>query len=207
MAKKEKKPEELVQEVLKHKELLQPVFDGTTSDQARVKFGTTKILRLISEQKPKVLYPYLDFFIKLLDSENQILKWNGMDIIANLLAVDSENKFDQISQRYFELIYDEVMITAGHVVDNSPKIVAAKPELRDEVINHLFKVETTERNTECRNILCGKAIQSFGYYFDGVEGRNRDKIIAFVKRQLNSTRPATKKKAEKFLKRVERKSK
>ena len=55
---------------------------------------------------------------------------------------------------------------------------------------------------ECRNILIGKAIKAFEVYFDEIE--DKDKIISFVKGQLNNTRNATRSKAEKFLKKIEK---
>ncbi len=202
---KQKKPEELVDKVLGDPKLLPTIFDGTTATKANVKYGSTKILRLISEKDPKVLYPKMDFFIKMMESENQILKWNGMDIVANLLVVDSKNKFDKIFDKYYSLLSDEVMITAGHVIDNSGKIVMAKPYFTDKITNRLLKVENISRDQECQNILLGKTILAFNSYFDQINNNNKTKVISFVRRQLNNTRPATRKKAEKFLKKVEKK--
>ena len=75
---------------------------------------------MISATKPGTLYPYFDLFANLLDGENNILKWNAMDILANLAAIDVENKFDCIfSHRYYDLLEEGSLITAGHVVENS----------------------------------------------------------------------------------------
>jgi len=205
LERKEKKPEELVDFVVKDPKLFAMVFTGTAKPKANVKYGSTKILRIISEKNPKILYPHMDFFIELMDNENQILKWNALDIIANLLEVDKNKKFEEIFDRYYAFITDEEMITAGHVVDNSGKIALAKPHLRYKITKHLLTVETTPRNQECKNILLGKAILSFHKYFDSAE--NKNEIISFVKRQLNNSRNATKKKAEKFLKKVEKQNK
>ena len=101
LEKKQKKPEELVDKVLGDQNLLPTIFDGTTATKANVNYGSTKILTLISEKDTKVLYTKMDFFIKMMESENQILKWNGMDIVTNLLVVDSKNKFDKIFDKYY----------------------------------------------------------------------------------------------------------
>jgi hypothetical protein len=202
LANKEKKPEQLVNRVMKDSGLLREVINGTSHKKADVKYGSTKILRIISEKKPDILYPHWAFFVELMDHENQILKWNAMDIIANMLRVDTEDKFNPLFEKYYELITNDVMITAGHVVDNSGKIALVRPELQDQITDYLFKVETTERDPECRNILLGKAILSFEKYFDQI--KQKDEVIAFVQRQLNNSRSATKKKAEKFLSRVEK---
>jgi len=205
LAKKEKKPEELFDKVIKDRRLLPTVLDGTTATKANIKYGSTKILRLISEKDPKVLYPKMDFFIKMMDSENQILKWNGMDIVANLLVVDSKKKFDKIFDKYYSLLSDEVMITAGHVIDNSGKIVMAKPNFKDKITQHLLEVEKVSRNQECQNILIGKTILALSSYFDQMKDNDKTKVISFVRKHLNNTRPATRKKAERFLDKVQRK--
>lgn len=54
------------------------------SSNPKVKFKSAKILTLVSRNDPKKLYPKIDFFIDLMDSENSILKWNAIDVIANL---------------------------------------------------------------------------------------------------------------------------
>jgi len=201
---KKLKPEELVKQVIKDPKLIPTIIEGMESTKGNVKFGSTRILRLISEQNPKILYPHMDFFIDLLDSDNNILKWNAQDIIANLLDVDSEKKFDIIFDKYYDYISDDVMITAGHVVDNSWRIALARPEFQDEITKYLLMVEKPQRDQECKNILVGKAILAFEKYFDQVAPQQKDKIIAFVKKHLNNSRNATKNKAEKFLKRIEK---
>ena len=90
------------------------------------------------------------------------------------------------------------MITAGHVIDNSPKIALAKPKLTKEITKSLLKVGVKPRNQECKNILLGKVITAFNKYYDKIE--DRAEVIAFVEKQLNNTRNGTKSKAERFLK-------
>jgi hypothetical protein len=200
LGKKEIKAEEIAEEI-ENSGFLPEILNGISSENPRVRFKSAKILRIVSEQNPEMLYSKMDSFIRLLDSENNILKWNAMDIIANLTLVDSENKFDEIFEKYYGLLSDESMVTAGHVVDNSGKIAKAKPYLQNKITTELLKVESIPRGQECKNILLGKVILSFGQYIDQV--KNKEKIISLAKRQLNNTRNATKKKAEKFLIKIE----
>ena len=197
---KKNKPEDLVHDVLENSELIPVILDGITSKKARVRFGAAKLLRIISQEQPEMLYPHFKHFMALLGCENNIIKWNAMDVLANLAVVDIDNRFDEIFDEYYGLITDDVMITAGHVIDNSGKIAQAKPHLQSKITKNLLMVEKTHRNQECKNILMGKAILSFGEYFNDDNVENKNEIIAFVKRQLTNSRNATKKKAEKFLK-------
>jgi hypothetical protein len=95
------------------------------------------------------------------------------------------------------------MVTAANIIGSSPKIVAAKPELTQQISREVLKVEKAkyERHgspsPECRNVALGHAIDAFDQFFDKIE--NQATIIKFVKRQLKNTRRKVVKKAEKFL--------
>jgi hypothetical protein len=183
------------------KSLLPVIMEGMSSREANVKYKCIKILTVISEKNPGVLYSHFDLFDQLLDSDNNILKWNAIDIIANLTAVDFDNKFEAIYNRYYGLINEGSLITAAHVVESSGTIVNAKPALRERITGELLKTETISLPTEeCRNIVKGKAIETFGRYFSQVE--NKEIVVTFVRNQLTNSRNATKKKAEIFLKKV-----
>ena len=51
--------------------LLSLVLEGLSSTNPRVKYKCAKILNVISQEKPEILYSYFDFFIKLLDQLEQ----------------------------------------------------------------------------------------------------------------------------------------
>ncbi|MGB9978560.1 hypothetical protein [Methanobacterium sp.] len=98
------------------------------------------------------------------------------DIIANLSAVDSQGRINNIFEKLYNFLSDESMITAGHVIDNSWKIVKSKPEYQKKVTNKLLELENIPRNQECKNILLGKAILSFDKYFDEIQ--NKEQVIS-----------------------------
>ncbi len=155
-------------------------------------------MRIISGKDPQKLYSEFDFFVNFLDSENNIIKWNALEVIADLTTVDSQERFDKIFRKYYDLLSDESMITAGHVIDNSGKIATAKPYLQDRITRELLRVEEIQYKTsECRNILLGKVILSFNRYISHVD--NKEEMISLAERQQNNSRRATRAKAEKFL--------
>lgn len=185
--------------------LLPALFEGISSPNPRVKYGCAKILSNISEEAPEKLYAQMDFFIELLDGHEKILKWNALDVLANLARIDAEKKFDRIFPKYYGFLRDEAMITVGHVIDNSGKIAKAKPYLARRITNELLRVEkislTPHLTQECKNILLGKTIVAFQTYLDQIECK--DDVVAFAKRQLRNSRNATRVKAEKFLRQVD----
>ncbi len=91
------------------------------------------------------------------------------------------------------------MITASNVVKGAPKIAKSKPALTERVTRELLKVEKAKYQTdECRNIALGITIKSFEQFFDQIE--DKAAVIKLIKKQLNNSRNATKKKAADFLK-------
>jgi hypothetical protein len=56
-----------------------------SSRDPKIKYGCAKKLVATAAKTPAKLYPYMDFFVDLLDSENQILKWTAIDIIGYLI--------------------------------------------------------------------------------------------------------------------------
>jgi len=179
-------------------EMLASVLAGLAAKEARVRYGCAKVLMIISEKWPSALYPRFDFLAGLLDSENKILQWNATWILANLTAVDTRNKFERVFDRYFAPIPGPVMITGANVIGAAARIARAKPSLRNRITAELLKVEHAEYQTpECRNIALGHAIKSFDQFFDLIE--DKEPVVRLIRKQLENTRPATVKKAERFL--------
>jgi len=198
LSRKEVKAEDVAKNVIKNPRLLPELFNGISSENTRTRFKSAKVLRIISAENPEMLYSKMHFFTNLLNSKNKILKWIAIDVIGNLSSVDTENKFDKIFNKFFDLLADESMITAGHVIDSSGKIARAKPHLQDKITKELLRVEKTEYKTsECKNILLGKVILSFSQYIDQIS--DTEEMVSLAKRQRANPRKATRVKAEKFL--------
>jgi len=198
LGKKEIRAEDIAEKAVNNSDFLAEILNGISSETPRVKFNCAKILRIVSGKDPQKLYSQFDFFVNLLDSENNIIKWNAMDVMADLTTVDSQKRFDKIFRKYYNLLSDASMITAGHVIDNSGKIARAKPYLQDRITKELLRVEKIQYKTsECRNILLGKVILSFNQYISQVD--NKEQMISLAERQQNNPRRATRAKAEKFL--------
>lgn len=189
----------LAEDVIRKPEQLADIFHGLNSAKAGTKYGSEKILRLISERKPDLLYPHIDFFIGNLECENSFFRLGAIYVLANLAAVDSNNKINTIFEKYFEPISGPTLIAAANVIAGGARIALAKPALTEKIIRELLKVETAHYKTdECRNIAIGKTLESFGNFFNQVVSKRP--VLEFVKRQLENPRKATQKKATLFCK-------
>lgn len=195
--------EELVNEVVYKPELVPVLIDIIETEKSSIKFTCEKILRLASERNPEAIYPYFRFYANLLDSDNTFLKCGAILTIANLVSVDTQNKFEKIFEKYYSIISDTSMICAANVIGCSVKIAFSKPKLVGRIVKEILKVEKAKYKSkgvlsrECRNVACGQAIKSFEELYNKIE--NKKPVVDFIMRQLKSTREPVKKNAKKFL--------
>lgn len=183
---------------VKNKSILKQVLEGASSQNKKTKNASTKCLREVSRTNPKTLYHKFDFFVKLINGEDTILKWNSIEVLSNLTEVDTENKFNRkILNKYISLLSDESMITAANTISALGKVALNKPLLRKKITEELVKVDSLPHSPECRNILAGKALDAFGKYID--EMKDKKEIIQFAEKNLKNRRNATRKKAERIL--------
>jgi hypothetical protein len=90
------------------------------------------------------------------------------------------------------------MITASNTIKATVKIAGFKHNLTEKIAEEILKVEQADyETTECNNIVIGQAIASLGVLFPQL--KNKKPVFEFVKKQLKNKRPATRKKAEVFL--------
>ena len=196
---KKTNPNTIADKIIKQKSLLKPVFDGMQAQPARIKYPCCKIIRIISEKKPQILYPKIDFFIDLLDHEKNIMRWEGIHVIGNLAAVDTENKIEKIFDKFFAPIPGPTLITAANIIAAAAKIATAQPQLTDKITTEILKVEKAKYKTpECRNVALGQTIDAFDQFFNQI--KDPKPVVKLIKKQLKNTRNSTKTKAEKFLK-------
>jgi len=193
--------EELVKKVQQNFALLPEIIDGVSSEKAAIRYGCGKVLMELSEEYPEKLYPHMDFFIMLLDSNYRILTWQAMFIIANLTKVDTEKKFDSIFDKYFSFIHDEYMVTVANVVGHAGKIALAKPYLIPKITKELLNVETIKTTPhltdECKKVIAEHAIQSLDMFFPQIE--HKDEVLSFVQKYVATSRKTLQRKSEEFL--------
>ena len=211
----ETKTRKVVRDRLRHESALSSLAGRLATDPPRLKaaierlekasgsakFRAAKALLQLSEVKPQALYPHFGLLLRLLHSDNQILKWTAIRIVANVASVDAKRRIERILDGYLAMIDGPVMITAANTIAGAALITKAKPQLTDRVVRAILRVERARYQTEeCRNVAIGHAIKAFS----SMEGevQRRKKVVDFVKRQTRNTRPATRKKALDFLRRL-----
>jgi hypothetical protein len=171
------------------------------SDRAEVKYCCAKNLIAIAKENPGRLYPHIDTFVKLLDGDNNVLKWTAIQVIGNLARVDKEKNVDRLISKLVGFLNAGKLITANNATMALSGIAIAKPQYQKQITKELLKVEHYDYDTdECRNIAIGKVIEAIGSYSGQL--KDRKAVIEFARRQTRNTRNATKKKAEQLVKKL-----
>lgn len=186
-------------------QFLNTLFEIVRSERSSIRYCCTKALRILSEQQPDKIYPHFGDVANWLQDSNSFVKWDGILILANLAAVDTEHRFASIYEEYFGLIRDSKMVTAANVAGNAWKIAQAVPAWEPDITQRLLEVPQIvylhhgEPSPECNKIMCGHVLDCFDRYFD--LSSNQKAMLCFAHTQLNSSRKSVAQKAARFLKR------
>jgi hypothetical protein len=92
-----------------------------------------------------------------------------------------------------------VMITAANIIQAGARIAQANWRLAERIAAEVLKVARARyRTPECRNIAIGHAILALGNILPLLP--DPELVAQFVRKQTKNARPATRKKAQLFLK-------
>jgi hypothetical protein len=173
------------------------------SNKPEIKYHCAKRAIALSEKNPKALYPQLNVFVKLLDGDNNVLKWVSIIVIGNLAGADKQNKISKLIPRLIGLLHGKSMITANNTIVALGKIAKHKPQFKEKIFRALLDVEKAtyynkgKVSPECRNIALGKVIGVLAEHSD--ELKDNKKAITFLQRQTKNTRSATRERAKKAI--------
>ncbi len=192
---------DLTKKVLKDPTLVPVLLDGVKSSKARVRFGSAKVLRRLSETNPELLLPHWDRFVTRLSDGNTFLKSDAMYVLANLAVIDSEERFEKVFDRFYSHLDDRSMIPAANVAGVSGRLALAKPHLQTKIVKILTGIDGTSHGSECKNVIKGAVIDSFGEFYEEASVANKKRMLAFVRGELKNRRRSTRRKAERFVSR------
>ena len=115
-------------------EMIQRLY-GTNANDA---YAALKELLKISEDE-NVVYPYLNEFAEMMESDNSYVRTRGLLLISANAKWDVDNKIDEVIDEYLKHIIDAKPITARQCIKAIPDIVKYKPGLKDLIIEELRK--------------------------------------------------------------------
>lgn len=190
--------QEIAETLWRSPQLVPSVLEGLSSREARTRFEASKALGILSEKAPEALYPSFDFLAGLLDHPNRILRWQAMRILGRLAAVDHERRIDSLLPVLLAFVRGPELISAGNAIQAGADIALARPGLSATIVSAIIGVADARLPTaECLQIAGGHAIQALDRMMPVIA--DPGPAVSFVRSMLHSTRPATRKKAERFI--------
>jgi hypothetical protein len=169
-----------------------------TNPHIMVYYHCYYVVSKASQKQPGLFYEYWDAIAELINHRNSYHRDFAITIIGNLTQVDQENRFADIEDDYFALVNDEKFMTGNCCVQNIVKIYRHKDELREKIIALLLDIDNRCDYTPKQKALLKCDVLEI---FDEIrQVREKDEIDEFIRAQVNSISPKTRKKAKELVK-------
>ena len=85
-------------------------LDKLNSKDPKIKYGFAKELLKIAKEKPEQLYEYFDYWVELMASDNNILKWTAIDL-SIFFGCRYGYRIDLPNGKLIKLLHGGVLIT------------------------------------------------------------------------------------------------
>ena len=190
-------PNMFAEKIIQKPALINDYLEGLYSKNETYRYNCLKILEIVSEKKPNITYFHWNFFVNLLKSDNNYHKMSAVLVLRNLTAVDTEKKFENIFDIFFNNLNSRNTIVPMYIIKSAGKIIKYKPELEEKITRILLNIEKIHPGKQIE-LVKSAVIESLSEYFNN--SKNKDNIIFFVEKQVNSKSPKTRKIAKEFLK-------
>lgn len=157
------------------------------------------ILSYASEINPKLFYKYWDDFVSLLNHNNSYHRDIGMTLIANLVSVDTDGKFDNIFDKYISHINDKKFMTSQCCIKSLKKIAQERKDLIDAIVSVLLQIDDrTSYFKKQKELLKYGVLDIFQIVYNRSNHKNEIKL--FIENCIESISPKTRNMAKKLKK-------
>ena len=173
-------------------------------EDKKVRNVAVKTLGHLAGHRPEWLVGELDFFLAMLNSDENIWKWAAMDVVGHLAGLDGGKKIgDGVIKVLTAGLHDEAMVTAAHGIDNLVRIAMMRTAFHSQALAELFRVESIPRRASCREVLLGKVADGLGRLLPSLSAVNHAATLTFLNRLARSDGRAGSK-AAKIIRKLDR---
>lgn len=202
---KKKELREYAELLYRQPDLIPEFLSIIETDGTAVKYQAEKAIRLVSEERPDLLYPYFLRIAALLGSVNHFMQWGALLTLPNLLPADTQGLWAQVRAAYLPAFRSAHISEFGNAVRSFPKILAAHPEEEDVVLpllldldGHVF-LRRGRPSPECRDVARGLILDCFLDIYP--LSRHPEQLLHFAQESRQSGRLQVQRKAARFLRR------
>jgi hypothetical protein len=159
-------------------------------------------LTRIAEEKPALLYPYWNVYTDQLHSINTFHILTAIILISRVIFADKENHFKSIENDFFNLINHKNVIPVRYLILDIWRIGKARPAYIPGIKKMLLSIDSLKQ--EHLGLLKGDAILAFAELWDLLSEKDKAEAKFFVRKQIDSDSPKTRKEAKKFLEKYDK---
>ena len=178
-------------------EALKQLIDGLTFSVDNYRYNCNTVLVNVARRAPKLVYPYWDNLVGLLESENTYHRCSAINILPHLIPVDGGLKFKGILDRYFRHLDDKSVIPPCYIARNCGTIASRLPEAVQRIVKELLAIDGTQHEQGRKDLIKADIIQAMDQIYEQVE--NKEEVFGFVEDQLDCSSPKTRKAAKAFI--------
>jgi hypothetical protein len=192
----------LSKEALADDAALADLVAGLSSKTLETKQRSFLSLQKLTETNPECLHlRHWDDIAAFLDAPGVDAKYIAIYLLAGMAAADSEDRFDNIFNKYFSLLDDNTLIAPMHVALNAAAVFKAKPDLREDIVKLLICIDRTHHTPSRKALIAAYAIDSLDKVFEDIE--DKAAVLEFVRGYLKAPSPKARTMAKAFLKKRE----
>ncbi len=169
-----------------------------TNPDIMVYYHSYYIIEKASREEPGLFNPYWDRIVPLLQHKNSYHRDFALEIIGNLVAVDTKDLFSLVRTKYFSLVNDPKFMTGNCCLKNLRKIYQHKPALREVIFEMLVGIDThCDYSEKQKGLLKADVLEILDEIY--AECTDQKRIDEFIRAQSNSISPKTRKLAKELM--------
>lgn len=123
-----------------------------TNKKNSVAYEALRELQKASEETDSV-YPYMDRFSDMLDSDNAYIRTRGLTLLAYNARWDRDHQMAKVMDRYLKHITDAKPITARQCIKLLPMIARDRPELKAAILSALRHADLSAYQASMRPLV------------------------------------------------------
>jgi len=193
-------PDQIAEIALDDPSLFRELLDGISPEHQKStkRENCSQALMFMAETWPQTLLPHWDYFVTLMRSQNGFSKYVAIYVIASLVKEDKTGRFKQSWNNYQSLLDDESVMVASHAALNAAKIAKICPDMREDIIMALLKIDETHHEAGHLGLVKAYIIEGLDLLYE--QSTNKVGILDFVRAQTQASSVKAVKNAKAFLK-------
>jgi len=153
--KSNKKPKEkvslLVEKVKKEKKLLDELVEYFKAGSVADKGNCIEVMEYVSQDRPELILPYLDFVIENLNYSAPKVKWETARVIGNL-ALKYPDEVAKSIKKLFLNTKDEGTVVRWSAAFALTEIAKSNSKLQKELVKRFNQIVKEESNNGVKNV-------------------------------------------------------